>query len=109
MLTTLLGWISILSSWTCDREPCEGVLHLVSNTQTGMLGSHGVDSSFLRVLGSHAGPDVPADRHLGRPRKSLRRDQFFLYTLAGSVADAARILFLYFNHHNITASTHQHS
>ena len=60
-----------------NREPGEGILHLVSGPADRHAGRlHGARFlPVLRLLGSHAGPHVPADRHLGRPAKTLRRHQ----------------------------------
>jgi len=76
MLTTLLGWISILSSWTAIENRVKEYYVWFLILQTGMLGVFMALDFFLFFvfLGSHAGPHVSADRHLGRPAQALRRD-----------------------------------
>ena len=61
------------------REPRQGILRLVSDSADRHARRlHGARFlPLLRFLGSHAGADVPADRHLGRPAQALRRDQVF--------------------------------
>src|ERR1700740_1030334 len=60
-----------------DRKSREGILRLVSGAADGHARRlHG--AGFLPLfclLGSDAGADVPADRHLGRAAQTLRRDQ----------------------------------
>ncbi len=74
------------------RESRQGILHLVS----GLADRHArrlYGARFLpllRFLGSHAGPDVLADRHLGRSAQALRRDQILPLHAARLGADAAR-------------------
>src|ERR1700685_1825086 len=72
MLTTLLGWISILSSWTAIENRVKEYYIWFLVLQTGMLGV------FMAL------------------------DFFFFYTLAGSVLMLLGILFLYFHHHTST-------
>ena len=100
MLTTLLGWISILSSWTAIREPRQGILRLVPGAADGHAGRlHGARFlPVLRVLGSHAGADVLHHRHLGRPAKALRRHQVLPLYAGRSVLMLLGILSLYFQH-----------
>ena len=73
MLTTLLGLDLDPLLVDRDREPGQGILHLVSGAADGNAGRfHGPGFlPVLRVLGSHAGADVSADRHLGRPAQSF--------------------------------------
>ena len=104
MLTTLLGWISILSSWTAieDRVKEYYVLFLV--LQTGMLGVFMALDFFLFFVFWEA-MLVPMYLLIGiwgGPRKLYAAIKFFLYTLAGSVLMLLGILFLYFHHHTVT-------
>ena len=74
-----------------NREPGEGILHLVSGPADRHAGRlHGARFlPVLRFLGSHAGADVLADRHLGRPAKTLRRHQVLPLHLVRLGTDAA--------------------
>ena len=101
MLTTLLGWVSILSSWTAieDRVKEYYVWFLV--LQTGMLGVFMALDFFLFFVFWEA-MLVPMYLLIGiwgGPRKLYAAIKFFLYTLAGSVLMLLGILFLYFHHH----------
>src|ERR1051326_4967732 len=103
MLTTLLGWISILSSWTAieDRVKEYYVWFLV--LQTGMLGVFMSLDFFLFYVFWEA-MLVPMYLLIGiwgGPRKLYAAIKFFLYTLAGSVLMLLGILFLYFHHHSV--------
>src|SRR6201987_3796294 len=104
MLTTLLGWISLLSSWTAIenrvKEYCVWFLVL----QTGMLGVFMALDFFLFFVFWEA-MLVPMYLLIGiwgGPRKLYAAIKFFLYPLAGSVLMLLGILFLYFNHHSVT-------
>ena len=91
MLTTLLGAISILSSWTAIQDRGEGILHLVpgaADRHARRLHVAGL-LPVLRLLGSHAGADVSADRHLGRPAQAVCGHQVLSLHPAGLGADAA--------------------
>src|SRR5512141_1118172 len=104
MLTTLLGWISILSSWTAieDRVKEYYVWFLV--LQTGMLGVFMSLDFFLFFVFWEA-MLVPMYLLIGiwgGPRKLYAAIKFFLYTLFGSVLMLLGILFLYFHHHTMT-------
>jgi NADH-quinone oxidoreductase subunit M len=104
MLTTLLGWISILSSWTAieDRVKEYYVWFLV--LQTGMLGVFMALDFFLFFVFWEA-MLVPMYLLIGiwgGPRKLYAAIKFFLYTLLGSVLMLLGILFLYFHHHTVT-------
>src|SRR6202011_1312826 len=98
MLTTLLGWISILSSWTAieDRVKEYYVWFLV--LQTGMLGVFMALDFFLFFVFWEA-MLVPMYLLIGiwgGPRKLYAAIKFFLYTLFGSVLMLLSVLFLYF-------------
>src|SRR6201981_1694257 len=98
MLTTLLGWISILSSWTAieDRVKEYSLWFLV--LQTGMLGVFMALDFFLFFVFWEA-MLVPMYLLIGiwgGPRKLYAAIKFFLYTLLGSVLMLLSVLFLYF-------------
>jgi NADH-quinone oxidoreductase subunit M len=104
MLTTLLGWISILSSWTAIETRVKEYYIWFLVLQTGMLGVFMALDFFLFFVFWEA-MLVPMYLLIGiwgGPRKLYAAIKFFLYTLAGSVLMLLGILYLYFNHHNLT-------
>jgi NADH-quinone oxidoreductase subunit M len=105
MLTTLLGWISILSSWAAIENRVKEYYIWFLVLQTGMLGVFMALDFFLFFVFWEA-MLVPMYLLIGiwgGPRKLYAAIKFFLYTLAGSVLMLLGILFLYFNHHNLTS------
>jgi len=106
MLTTLLGWISILSSWTAIENRVKEYYIWFLVLQTGMLGVFMALDFFLFFVFWEA-MLVPMYLLIGiwgGPRKLYAAIKFFLYTLAGSVLMLLGILFLYFHHHTYTAA-----
>src|SRR5438309_5965989 len=104
MLTTLLGWISILSSWTAIEIRVKEYYVWFLVLQTGMLGVFMALDFFLFFVFWEA-MLVPMYLLIGiwgGPRKLYAAIKFFLYTLLGSVAMLLAVLFLYFNHHSVT-------
>jgi len=104
MLTTLLGWISILSSWTAIENRVKEYYIWFLVLQTGMLGVFMALDFFLFFVFWEA-MLVPMYLLIGiwgGPRKLYAAIKFFLYTLAGSVLMLLGILFLYFHHHGVT-------
>jgi NADH-quinone oxidoreductase subunit M len=104
MLTTLLGWISILSSWTAIDTRVKEYYVWFLVLQTGMLGVFMALDFFLFFVFWEA-MLVPMYLLIGiwgGPRKLYAAIKFFLYTLFGSVLMLLAILFLYFNHHTVT-------
>jgi NADH-quinone oxidoreductase subunit M len=104
MLTTLLGWISILSSWTAIENRVKEYYIWFLVLQTGMLGVFMALDFFLFFVFWEA-MLVPMYLLIGiwgGPRKLYAAIKFFLYTLAGSVLMLLGILFLYFHHHAST-------
>src|ERR1700723_2673431 len=104
MLTTLLGWISILSSWTAIENRVKEYYIWFLVLQTGMLGVFMALDFFLFFVFWEA-MLVPMYLLIGiwgGPRKLYAAIKFFLYTLAGSVLMLLGILFLYFHHHALT-------
>ena len=104
MLTTLLGWISILCSWTAIEDRVKEYYAWFLLLQTGMLGVFMALDFFLFFVFWEA-MLVPMYLLIGiwgGPRKLYAAIKFFLYTLAGSVLMLLGILFLYFHHHTET-------
>ena len=104
MLTTLLGWISILSSWTAIENRVKEYYVWFLILQTGMLGVFMALDFFLFFVFWEA-MLVPMYLLIGiwgGPRKLYAAIKFFLSTLAGSVLMLLGILFLYFHHHVLT-------
>ncbi len=105
MLTTLLGWISILSSWSAIENRVKEYYVWFLILQTGMLGVFMALDFFLFFVFWEA-MLVPMYLLIGiwgGPRKLYAAIKFFLYTLAGSVLMLLGILFLYFHHHTVTS------
>src|ERR1700723_3043520 len=104
MLTTLLGWISILSSWTAIENRVKEYYIWFLVLQTGMLGVFMALDFFLFFVFWEA-MLVPMYLLIGiwgGPRKLYAAIKFFLYTLAGSGLLLLGILFLYFHPHALT-------
>ncbi|MBZ5627738.1 MAG: NADH-quinone oxidoreductase subunit M [Acidobacteriia bacterium] len=104
LLTTLLGWISILSSWNAIQERVKEYYIWFLLLQTGMLGVFMALDMFLFFVFWEA-MLVPMYLLIGiwgGPRKLYAAIKFFLYTLLGSVLMLLGILFLYFHHHTVT-------
>src|SRR6266404_4832356 len=104
MLTTLLGWISILSSWTAIETRVKEYYIWFLVLQTGMLGVFMALDFFLFFVFWEA-MLVPMYLLIGiwgGPRKLYAAIKFFLYTLFGSVLMLLGILFLYFHHQAVT-------
>ena len=104
MLTTLLGFISILSSWTAIENRVKEYYIWFLVLQTGMLGVFMALDFFLFFVFWEA-MLVPMYLLIGiwgGPRKLYAAIKFFLYTLTGSVLMLLAILFLYFHHHSVT-------
>src|SRR3954464_5656290 len=104
MLTTLLGAISILSSWEAIQERVKEYYVWFLVLQTGMLGVFMSIDFFLFFVFWEA-MLVPMYLLIGiwgGPRKLYAAIKFFLYTLAGSVLMLLAILFLYFWNHTVT-------
>src|SRR5512142_628888 len=104
MLTTLLGWISILSSWTAITNRVKEYYVWFLVLQTGMLGVFMAMDFFLFFVFWEA-MLVPLYLLIGiwgGPRKLYAAIKFFLYTLVGSLLMLLAILFLYFHHAKVT-------
>ena len=101
MLTTVLGFISILSSWNAITERLKEYYAFFLLLQTAMLGVFMAlrFPAVLRVLGDRAGADVLHHRIWGGPRRVYAAIKFMIYTLIGSVLMLLGILTLYFQHY----------
>jgi NADH-quinone oxidoreductase subunit M len=100
MLTTLIGFLAILSSWSAVEDRLKEYYAMFLLQQVGMIGVFLALDFFLfyvfweLVL-------VPMYFIIGvwgGPRKLYAAIKFFLYTLAGSVLMLLGILTLYFQH-----------
>src|SRR3954466_11589167 len=103
MLTTILGWISILSSWNAIENRVKEYYAWFLVLQTGMLGVFMALDFFLFFMFWEA-MLVPMYLLIGiwgGPNKLYAAVKFFLYTLAGSVLMLLGIIYLYFNHHAV--------
>ncbi len=104
MLTTLLGFISILSSWNAIQDRVKEYYVWFLVLQTGMLGVF-VSLDFFLFFVFWEAMLVPMYLLIGiwgGPRKLYAAIKFFLYTLLGSVLMLLAILFLYFHHAKVT-------
>src|SRR5690348_12394847 len=105
ILTTLLGSISILSSWNTIQDRVKEYYVWFLVLQTGMLGVFMALDMFLFFVFWEA-MLVPMYLLIGiwgGPRKLYAAIKFFLYTLFGSVLMLLGILFLYFHHARLTS------
>src|SRR5467141_2876091 len=108
MLTTLLGWISILSSWSAIEERVKEYYIWFLILQTGMLGVFMALDFFLFFVFWEA-MLVPMYLLIGiwgGPRKLYAAIKFFLYTLLGSVLMLLGILALYFYYPKISGGAY---
>jgi NADH-quinone oxidoreductase subunit M len=106
LLTTLLGFIAILSSWTAIKDRVKEYYAFMLLLQTGMLGVF-MSLDFLVFYVFWEVMLVPMYFLIGvwgGPRKLYAAIKFFLYTLAGSVLMLVGILAIYFYQHSVTGS-----
>ena len=104
LLTTLMGFISILSSWTAITERLREYYCYFLILQVGMLGVFMALDFFLFYVFWEV-MLVPMYFIIGvwgGPRKLYAAIKFFLYTLAGSVLLLLGVLALYFYQHSVT-------
>ncbi len=104
LLTTLLGFISILSSWTAITERIKEYYAFMLLLQTGMLGvfmalDFVVFYVFWEIM---LVPMYFLIGVWGGPQKLYAAIKFFLYTLAGSVLMLVGILAVYFYNFQVT-------
>src|SRR5579864_1201299 len=101
MLTTVLGFLSVLSSWTAIQDRLKEYYAMFMLLQVGMLGVFMSLDFFLFYVFWEV-MLVPMYFIIGvwgGPRKLYAAIKFFLYTLAGSVLMLLGILTLYFQYH----------
>jgi NADH-quinone oxidoreductase subunit M len=104
MLTTVLGFLSVLSSWSAIDARVKEYYAMFMLLQTGMLGVFMSLDFFLFYVFWEV-MLVPMYFIIGvwgGPRKLYAAIKFFLYTLAGSVLMLLGILALYFHYHTST-------
>jgi NADH-quinone oxidoreductase subunit M len=104
LLTTILGFISILSSWTAIEDRVKEYYVFLLLLQSGMLGVFMAMDFFLFYVFWEV-MLVPMYFLIGiwgGPRKLYAAIKFFLYTLVGSVLMLLGILFLYYWNHGQT-------
>jgi NADH-quinone oxidoreductase subunit M len=104
LLTTLLGFIAILSSWTAIRERVKEYYFFMLLLQTGMIGVF-VSLDFFLFYIFWEVMLVPMYFIIGvwgGKRKLYAAIKFFLYTLLGSVLMLLGILALFFYYHRVT-------
>jgi len=104
LLTTMLGFIAILSSWTAITDRVKHYYVFMLLLQTGMLGVF-VSLDFFLFYVFWEVMLVPMYFLIGvwgGARRLYAAIKFFLYTLVGSVLMLLGILALYFNYHGQT-------
>src|SRR3954447_17204829 len=102
MLTTLMGFIAVLCSWSAIQDRSKEYYAMFLLLQTGMLGVFMSLDFFLFYIFWEL-VLVPMYFIIGiwgGPRKLYAAIKFFLYTLAGSVLMLLGILTLYFQHYS---------
>jgi NADH-quinone oxidoreductase subunit M len=104
LLTALMGWIAVLSSWTAITERVKEYYVCMLMLQTGMIGVF-VTLDFLLFFLFWEVMLVPMYFLIGiwgGGRRLYSAIKFFLYTLLGSVVLLLGILALYFYNHDVT-------
>jgi len=104
LLTTLMGFIAILSSWTAITERVKEYYIFLLVLQTGMLGAF-MSLDFLLFFLFWEVMLVPMYFLIGiwgSANRLYSAIKFFLYTLVGSVVMLLGILALYFYNHQVT-------
>jgi NADH-quinone oxidoreductase subunit M len=104
LLTTLMGTIAILSSWTAITERVKEYYIFLLVLQTGMLGAF-MSLDFLLFFLFWEVMLVPMYFLIGiwgSANRLYSAIKFFLYTLVGSVVMLLGILALYFYNHQVT-------
>jgi NADH-quinone oxidoreductase subunit M len=104
LLTTMMGFIAVLSSWTAITERVKEYYIFLLILQTGMLGAF-MALDFLLFFLFWEVMLVPMYFLIGiwgSANRLYSAIKFFLYTLVGSVVMLLGILALYFYHHGQT-------
>jgi NADH-quinone oxidoreductase subunit M len=106
LLTTMMGVIAILSSWTAITERVKEYYIFLLVLQTGMIGAF-VSLDFLLFFLFWEVMLVPMYFLIGiwgSDRRLYSAIKFFLYTLVGSVVMLLGILALYFHYAAVTGA-----
>ena len=104
LLTTLMGFIAVLSSWTAITERVKEYYIFLLVLQTGMLGAF-MSLDFLLFFLFWEVMLVPMYFLIGiwgSDNRLYSAIKFFLYTLVGSVVMLLGILALYFHSYDVT-------
>ena len=104
LLTTMMGSIAVLSSWTAITERVKEYYIFLLVLQTGMLGAF-MSLDFLLFFLFWEVMLVPMYFLIGiwgSDNRLYSAIKFFLYTLVGSVVMLLGILALYFYNHDLT-------
>src|SRR6476661_2844870 len=104
LLTTMMGFIAVLSSWTAITERVKEYYIFLLVLQTGMLGAF-MSLDFLLFFLFWEVMLVPMYFLIGiwgSANRLYSAIKFFLYTLVGSVVMLLGILGIYFYHHTAT-------
>jgi len=104
LLTTMMGFIAVLASWTAITERVKEFYIFMLVLQTGMLGAF-MSLDFLLFFLFWEVMLVPMYFLIGiwgSDRRLYSAIKFFLYTLVGSVVMLLGILALYFAYHSST-------
>jgi NADH-quinone oxidoreductase subunit M len=104
LLTTMIGFIAMLSSWTAISERVKEYYIFLLLLQTGMLGAF-MSLDFLLFFLFWEVMLVPMYFLIGiwgSANRLYSAIKFFLYTLVGSVVMLLGILALYFYNHSVT-------
>src|SRR5438128_7991536 len=104
LLTTMMGFISVLSSWTAITERVKEYYIFLLVLQTGMLGAF-MSLDFLLFFLFWEVMLVPMYFLIGiwgSDNRLYSAIKFFLYTLVGSVVMLLGILAIYFYNHTAT-------
>jgi NADH-quinone oxidoreductase subunit M len=104
LLTTMMGFIAVLSSWTAITERVKEYYIFLLLLQTGMLGAF-MSLDFLLFFLFWEVMLVPMYFLIGiwgSANRLYSAIKFFLYTLVGSVVMLLGILALYFQNHSAT-------
>jgi NADH-quinone oxidoreductase subunit M len=104
LLTTMMGSIAVLSSWTAITERVKEYYIFLLVLQTGMLGAF-MSLDFLLFFLFWEVMLVPMYFLIGiwgSANRLYSAIKFFLYTLVGSVVMLLGILAIYFYHHSAT-------
>jgi NADH-quinone oxidoreductase subunit M len=106
LLTTMMGSIAVLSSWTAITDRVKEYYIFLLVLQTGMLGAF-MALDFLLFFLFWEVMLVPMYFLIGiwgSANRLYSAIKFFLYTLVGSVVMLLGILALYFHYHSVTGA-----